>query len=200
MNPGPFGMAQTGVPFGDVSFVRDWMGIEAAVGRPEREHPRRPVAGFACRRGEVSGRRLWSWARDRFGSATAFFRRFVVWNYCPLASLEASGRNLTPDRLPAAERGPLFEACDAALSDVVAALRPRAVVGIGRFAQARAKAVLAGRGVPVLGIPHPSPASPAANRGWAQDATRALREAGIEVPGATDTGRRAPLARRAPRR
>ena len=29
MNPGPFGMAQTGVPFGDVGFVRDWMGIEA---------------------------------------------------------------------------------------------------------------------------------------------------------------------------
>jgi single-strand selective monofunctional uracil DNA glycosylase len=25
MNPGPFGMAQTGVPFGEVAAVRDWM-------------------------------------------------------------------------------------------------------------------------------------------------------------------------------
>ena len=28
MNPGLWGMAQTGVPFGTVSLVRDWMGIE----------------------------------------------------------------------------------------------------------------------------------------------------------------------------
>ena len=27
MNPGPFGMAQTGVPFGEVAKVRDWLGI-----------------------------------------------------------------------------------------------------------------------------------------------------------------------------
>ena len=27
MNPGPFGMAQTGVPFGDVAMVRDFLGI-----------------------------------------------------------------------------------------------------------------------------------------------------------------------------
>ncbi|MBT7971315.1 MAG: single-stranded DNA-binding protein, partial [Verrucomicrobia bacterium] len=26
MNPGPYGMAQTGVPFGEISHVRDWMG------------------------------------------------------------------------------------------------------------------------------------------------------------------------------
>jgi len=28
MNPGPFGMAQTGVPFGDKTMARDWLGIE----------------------------------------------------------------------------------------------------------------------------------------------------------------------------
>src|SRR5205085_6224553 len=53
MNPGPFGMAQTGVPFGDVARVRDFLGIDAAVGRPELEHPARPVTGFACPRSEV---------------------------------------------------------------------------------------------------------------------------------------------------
>ena len=34
MNPGPFGMAQTGVPFGDVESVRDWLGIVGPVSRP----------------------------------------------------------------------------------------------------------------------------------------------------------------------
>jgi single-strand selective monofunctional uracil DNA glycosylase len=179
MNPGPFGMAQTGVPFGEVAHVRDWIGIEAPVGRPRREHPLRPVEGFACPRSEVSGQRLWGWARTRFGTPERFFARFFVWNYCPLAFLEASGRNRTPDRLPAAERTPLFDACDAALRASVAALRPRLVVGIGGFAEARARAALAGRGVAVGRVPHPSPASPAANRGWAAQAERALRELGV---------------------
>ena len=29
MNPGPFGMAQVGVPFGEVAAVRDWLRIDA---------------------------------------------------------------------------------------------------------------------------------------------------------------------------
>src|SRR5215831_613721 len=65
MNPGPFGMAQTGVPFGEVELVRDWLGIDAKIGRPPREHPKRPVEGFACARREVSGQRLWGFARER---------------------------------------------------------------------------------------------------------------------------------------
>jgi single-strand selective monofunctional uracil DNA glycosylase len=120
MNPGPFGMAQTGVPFGDVAMVRDFLGIDAPVGKPAVEHPGRLVEGFGCVRAEVSGTRLWGWARARFGTADAFFRRFFVANYCPLVFMEASGRNRTPDRLPAHEREPLFAACDEALRQVVA--------------------------------------------------------------------------------
>ena len=78
MNPGPFGMAQTGVPFGDVTYVRDWLGIDGPVRRPEGEHPLRPVTGFACPRREVSGSRLWGWAQATFGQPEAFFRRFFV--------------------------------------------------------------------------------------------------------------------------
>ena len=58
MNPGPWGMAQTGIPFGEIPAVRDWMGIEVKVDKPDDEHPKRPVEGFACTRSEVSGRRL----------------------------------------------------------------------------------------------------------------------------------------------
>jgi single-strand selective monofunctional uracil DNA glycosylase len=188
MNPGPFGMAQTGVPFGDVGLVRDYLGIEAPVGKPAREHAKRPVEGFACARGEVSGRRLWGFVRARFGTPQAFFERFLVLNYCPLAFVEASGKNRTPDQLPAAEREPLFEACDRALRSAVDALGVRTVLGVGGFARERAERALAGRGVRVAALPHPSPASPAANRGWDALAVRALDEAGVALPRGSGDG------------
>jgi len=181
MNPGPFGMAQTGVPFGEVTLVRDWLGISGRVARPGREHPRRPVQGFECARSEVSGQRLWGWARERFGTPTEFFARFFVWNYCPLVFMEESGRNRTPDKLPAGERDALFAHCDEALRAIASELRPSLVIGVGAFASARARAALAGL-EPRLGtIPHPSPASPAANRGWSRLAEKALGELGIDL-------------------
>ena len=174
MNPGPFGMAQTGVPFGDVAMVRDWLGISGAVGCPSRPHPKRPVDGFACARAEVSGTRLWGWARDTFASPDRFFKRFFVVNYCPLVFMEESGRNRTPDKLSAVEREPLYASCDEALRSVVALLEPEWVIGVGKFGEARAQRVLGANGPKVSSILHPSPASPAANRGWAAAATRQL--------------------------
>ena len=179
MNPGPFGMAQTGVPFGDVAMVRDFVGVSGPVGKPPTEHPLRPVAGFACTRSEVSGTRFWGWARDRFGTAERFFDRVFVANWCPLVFMEASGRNRTPDKLPASERVELFAACDEALARIVEALRPELVVGVGRFAErvsASRSALDAGIGC----IPHPSPASPAANRDWAGTVDGQLRDLGFE--------------------
>ncbi len=181
MNPGPWGMAQTGVPFGEVGLVRDWLGLEAPVSKPAAEHPKRPVEGFACRRSEVSGRRLWGWAKRRFGTPERFFARFFVANYCPLSFLEESGRNRTPDRLPAAEKGELLAICDRALAASVERLRPRVVVGVGRFAEGRARAALAGSGVAVGRVLHPSPASPAANRGWEREMERGLAALGVEL-------------------
>ena len=183
MNPGPFGMAQTGVPFGDVSVVRDWLGLDAPVERPEREHPRRPVLGLACPRGEVSGARLWGWARDRFGTPEKFFARFFVVNYCPLAFLEESGRNFTPDKLPAREQAALFSACDEALRDLVAVLGPQHVVGVGAFATRRARLALEGLPLEIGTVLHPSPASPLANRGWAEKVEEQLGACGVRLPG-----------------
>lgn len=180
MNPGPFGMAQSGVPFGEVGLVRDFLGIEAKVGRPKHEHPKRPVTGLACTRSEVSGARLWGWARQRYGTPARFFDRFFIMNYCPLAFLEESGRNRTPDKLPRAEREPLFTACDRALVQAVEVLAPSMVVGIGAFARDRARQVL-GDAVPVGMMLHPSPASPRANRGWEAQAEADLAALGIEL-------------------
>jgi single-strand selective monofunctional uracil DNA glycosylase len=181
MNPGPFGMAQTGVPFGDVAMVRDFLKITAKVNRPVKEHEKRPILGFDCARSEVSGTRLWGWARDRFGTPERFFETFFVVNYCPLAFMEASGRNFTPDKLPSAERKPLFAACDAALRRIAETLSPELVVGVGAFAADRAREALANAGVRIGTILHPSPASPKANRGWAAEAERNLAALGIRV-------------------
>lgn len=179
MNPGPFGMVQTGVPFGEVAAVRDWLGIHEPVGRPPREHPKRPVQGFSCPRSEVSGRRLWGWARRRFCTPERFFAKLFVWNYCPLAFLEESGRNLTPDKLPAAARRELFAVCDAALEAAARALAVSGVIGIGAFAARRAGKVFSDQGLQITQMPHPSPASPRANRGWEELADAALAAAGI---------------------
>jgi single-strand selective monofunctional uracil DNA glycosylase len=179
MNPGPFGMAQTGVPFGDVTLVRDWLGIEARVDRPAHEHPKRPVLGFACDRSEVSGSRLWGWARDRFGTPERFFARFFVVNYCPLLFLEASGRNRTPDKLRRQERELLLPPCDEALHAFIEILEPRFVVGIGSWATQRTRAAIGDRDIRIGTLLHPSPASPKANRGWAKQAERDLRSLGV---------------------
>lgn len=181
MNPGPWGMGQTGVPFGDVAVVRDWLGIEAPVRKPDREHPQRAVEGFACRRGEVSGRRLWGWVRTRFKTPARFFARFFVHNYCPLLFLEASGRNFTPDRLRVEDREELFAACDRALRRTVVVLEARIVIGVGRFAERRARKALSSLGVRIGAVPHPSPANPAANRAWEAQIEQALEHLGIEL-------------------
>ncbi|MBW2702473.1 MAG: single-stranded DNA-binding protein, partial [Deltaproteobacteria bacterium] len=162
-------------------FCRDWLDISGPVKQPKSSHPKRPVQGFACTRREVSGRRLWGWAKKRFGKPDAFFRRIFVFNYCPLAFLEDSGRNRTPDKLPAAEKEALFAACDEALAQTMDWLKPKQVVGIGAFAEKRAREALDSASFPIGRILHPSPASPAANRGWAEQAEAQLLALGVSL-------------------
>jgi single-strand selective monofunctional uracil DNA glycosylase len=193
MNPGPWGMAQTGVPFGEIHAVRDWMGIEGTVGQPPELHPKRPIHGFACTRSEASGKRLWGLMQARFGSAEAFFREHFVLNYCPLLFITPEGKNLTPDKLPRATREALFAECDAYLAGVLRLLKPSALIGVGTFALERLQAVSGdGRqdsqeggqprytGAETVGsVLHPSPANPKANRGWAELAARELVRLGV---------------------
>lgn len=181
MNPGPFGMAQTGVPFGEVAAVRDWMGIQAPIGKPEPEHPKRLIEGFECKRSEVSGRRLWGLMAERFENAGDFFKDHFVLNYCPLVWMSASGANLTPDKLAAAEMAPVEQACQQHLQEVISLLKPSCLIGVGGFAEERLRRAAEACGSPArIGrILHPSPASPAANRGWAEAAGRQLADLGV---------------------
>lgn len=178
MNPGPWGMAQTGVPFGEIAAVRGWLGIEAAIGKPPSEHPKRPVEGFACTRSEVSGRRIWNLFSGIYPSAEAFFAESFVLNYCPLSFMNASGANITPDKLPAAERKPLEAACDAHLRAVIELLGPEIAVGVGGWATKCLERLEIG-GLRIGTLLHPSPASPVANREWPQRPMRQLQELGI---------------------
>jgi len=180
MNPGPFGMVQVGVPFGEVGIVHDWLRIDAPIRQPLKMNPKRPIEGWACTRSEVSGRRLWGLFQDRFGTPEAFFAEHFVANYCPLAFFD-NARNVTPDKLPTVEMAPVIAACDEHLRQLVQIMQPEWVVGVGAYAEAQAaRALTLSQHKPRIGrVLHPSPASPAANRGWAEAATRQLIEQGI---------------------
>jgi single-strand selective monofunctional uracil DNA glycosylase len=180
MNPGPWGMAQTGVPFGEVNAVRDFLGIEEHISQPAHIHPKRPILGFDCPRSEVSGRRVWEWAKERYGTPGSFFNDFFIINYCPLCFMEEGGKNRTPDKLPPEERDAVFEVCDVALRKFVNALEPSKIVGIGGFAKKRAMKTLE-RG-DIETILHPSPASPIANRGWAPQIEKQFEAMGVRLP------------------
>ena len=181
MNPGPFGMAQTGIPFGEVNNVQNWLKIHAPINTPAREHPKRPIQGLACPRSEVSGRRLWGLFRERYGSPNAFFNQHFVANYCPLLFLNENGRNITPDQLPAALKKEIERICDEHLIALIRAFLPQQLVAVGQYAERAYLRILPHlKHAPTINrILHPSPASPAANAGWAPKATQQLVAAGI---------------------
>lgn len=184
MNPGPWGMAQTGVPFGSPDLVESFLALRGEVQQPPFVHPKRPIAGLASPRTEVSGQRLWGGVRACFGTPQAFFARFFIANYCPLAFQTESGANVTPDKLPRAVAEGLEALCDAHLLAVIEALQPQKVIGVGKWAESRAQAVVdsAGLSCGVASIPHPSPANPAANRGWLEAARVAFAQLGHPWP------------------
>jgi len=179
MNPGPFGMVQTGIPFGEIAAVRDWLKISAKVGKPENYNPKRPVLGFDCPNSEVSGRRFWGVFKEKFGTPEKFFKEHFVANYCPLAFVEKSGLNRTPNKLPPSEKNSLLKICDEHLHRVLEILEPEWLIGVGGFATERGKIISADLKIKVGQILHPSPASPAANRGWAKMATQQLVELSV---------------------
>ena len=168
MNPGPYGMAQTGVPFGATAMARNILQIEERdVQTPLGAHPKRPIEGLSMERQEVSGTRFWSMLSDHYGSTEAIFSNIFVVNHCPLLILGETGRNVTPVDLPKSTIEPVLRACDRHLKSVVDIMGIETVIGVGNYAKKRAQSVL--NGVHIDAMWHPSPASPLANRNGGAD-------------------------------
>ncbi|MDD3422979.1 uracil-DNA glycosylase family protein [Sphaerochaeta sp.] len=177
MNPGPFGMTQTGVPFGEIEAVKHFLKLEAEIAKPLVEHPARPVLGLASPRSEVSGRRLWGLLAEHYGTAEAFSSEMAVTNYCPLVFMDRkpSAKNITPDMLARGERLALETICDRYLLDVIELLEPTYLIGVGKYAMQKFVNVAGSRADTVISsILHPSPASPQANRGWKEKVAEQL--------------------------
>jgi len=168
MNPGPYGMAQTGVPFGATAMAREILQIEERdVRTPPGAHQKRPIEGLSMERQEVSGTRFWSMLSDHYGSTEAIFSNIYVVNHCPLLILGETGRNVTPVDLPKTTIEPVLKACDKHLKSVVDIMAIDSVIGVGNYAKKRAQAVL--EEVHIDSMWHPSPASPLANRNGGAD-------------------------------
>ncbi|XP_074653430.1 uncharacterized protein LOC141907621 [Tubulanus polymorphus] len=182
MNPGPFGMSQTGIPFGEVSIVQNWLGVQGTIRKPTREHPKRPVKGFECERTEVSGSRFWGFFQKTCVTAENFFKHCFVHNHCPFAFMTASGKNVTPAQMPKTDSRHLMEACDVALCDVVRLLQVQHIIAVGKYAEERAQLALKNDGlehVQVDALMHPSPINPIANKGWEEIARKQLIDYGV---------------------
>ncbi|XP_046397768.1 single-strand selective monofunctional uracil DNA glycosylase, partial [Ischnura elegans] len=162
MNPGPWGMAQTGIPFGEVSVVRDWFELNAEVGRPAREHPQRQIQGLSCNRSETSGRRFWGLLRRICSTPERALANAAIYNHCPLLLLSESGRNITPAELKKEQLDLIRKPCDAALVSVLRLLQVGVIVAVGKYAETRAKFVLRENPdlkehIVVFYLAHPSP-------------------------------------------
>lgn len=164
MNPGPFGMAQSGVPFGATAYAKDFLNITGSFVDPAGRHPKRPVEGLDFERQEVSGDRLWGLLKQLWKTPREIHRHVFLVNHCPLLLLGETGRNITPDKISGEAVKQALERCDEHLRKVVDIMNIERVVGVGKYAEKRADGALADADVEITTCWHPSPASPLANR------------------------------------
>ncbi|XP_045776673.1 single-strand selective monofunctional uracil DNA glycosylase [Maniola jurtina] len=178
MNPGPWGMSQTGVPFGEISSVRDWLGIEGPVNKPPHEIRERPVDGFDCKRTEVSGKRFWGLLKTICGTPENFFKTSFVYNYINQQWMKSNGCNLTPGDFKVSDMEPLYNICDPIFVKILKLYEVEIVVAIGKFCETRAqkaiKKYLPSSSIKILYLSHPSPRS-VNNNNWEQKALEELK-------------------------
>lgn len=167
MNPG-HGMGNTGIPFGCPEKVRTYLKItDFEVEKPPKMHPKRKIVGLEYGKPEISGKRVWGLIEEIYGVPTIAFQNLFVLNHFPLWMFNASGQNITPDKLKSSSTSEIFDTCNKYLVDIVQLLGCQSVVGVGKYAQKMAHLALDNanlESVNVEEIPHPSPANPLANK------------------------------------
>ncbi len=162
INPGPHGMLQTGIPFGSISAVRNYIGIhDADIKQPTVLHKNRPVDGMKYTKEEQSGLLLWNTIESLFTNSLNFFSHCFVINYCPLAFFTQKGENITPDKLGTEERKDVEHRCTSHLLEYLNIFNTSLILAIGRYAFNKAQ--LLSRDLHIIPqkniiyIPHPSP-------------------------------------------
>ena len=217
MNPGPHGMVQTGLPFGDVVNAAAMLGyrtgdqVLAPVLDGVELHPGRPVIGLVATRREASGERLWGGLAAIFGGLDQTLAQCFAANYCPLAYFadDAQGTNVTPEDFgkktingkPNPRHDPGYAAeldkiCLPYLVRVARAMRVEVILAVGRYAEAKANIIAAlcpeaTRRCPspkVVYLTHPSPLATRSAGEWATMARHALENVGALPPGASEVG------------
>lgn len=169
MNPGPYGMAQCGVPFGATEIAKNFLNISGEFTNPEGRHPKRPIEGLEFERQEISGTRLWGLLKQIWKTPEEIHKNVFLVNHCPLLLLGETGRNITPDNVSGPALKKLMKTCDKHLLSVVKSLGIKRVVGVGKYAEKRARIALEGLDIEITTCWHPSPASPLANRNDGED-------------------------------
>ncbi|KAH8271369.1 hypothetical protein KR018_007666 [Drosophila ironensis] len=177
MNPGPNGMGQTGIPFGNVRTVKVMMQLSGTVDKPAVEHPKRPVVGLDCHIEEPSGVRLWELFLRLSGNMDTFSQQCFVHNFCPLAFFDEAGRNLTPSELKGTYKTRIRDLCLEALEQQLALLKPTIVVAVGEYVHSVLKRsdYCKSDSISVLRLAHPSPRS-VNNTNWPEKAEAFLVE------------------------
>ncbi|XP_059053181.1 single-strand selective monofunctional uracil DNA glycosylase-like isoform X1 [Achroia grisella] len=182
MNPGPWGMSQTGVPFGEVASVRDWLHIIGPVGKPPTELSNRQVNGFNCKRPEISGKRFWGLFKKICRNPENFFHSSFVYNYLPQQWMKNSGANVTPGEFSASDMRPLYAICDPIFVKVLEIYEVETIIAVGKFCEKRAqkaiKQYLPNATIQIFYLPHPSPRS-VNNTNWEEKAENCLKNFNI---------------------
>ncbi|KAI8124664.1 hypothetical protein FF38_10666 [Lucilia cuprina] len=167
LNPGPNGMGQTGIPFGNITTVRDKMGLNGTVNQPPNIHPKRPVNGLATTIEEPSGKRLWTKFQELSdGSLDIFFEQCFVYNFCPLLFYNSKGDYISPQKLKAPYNRQISNACLHTIEQILELIQPEVIVAIGRYAYDNLKAVKYCIEKRLLYLRHPSPR--ACTKNWSK--------------------------------
>ena len=178
MNPGPYGMVQTGIPFGEINYVKNYLKINNTVNKPKTEHCKKIITGMNTERSEISGFRFWSLIKSKYQTAELFAEKNAVLNYCPLCFIENTqkGKNITPEMLSKSDKNQINICCDEYLKNIIMLIQPKKLIGIGSYAYKRFCKVST---LPTFYMLHPSPLNPKANKNWIENEKNFLIENGI---------------------
>jgi hypothetical protein len=130
MNPGKFGAVQTGIPF------TDWpRGLELL---PDLDKLVDRSVGLPNPNREQSGRRVYGWGLQRFGSYQELFRHVLFMLTCPVAVLEGQGtrvNNVPLDQLPRREAQRCLDLIVRRVPALLKAAQPKGMLLLGAYAE-----------------------------------------------------------------